>query len=384
VCEGYTDVMAFALAGAPHAVATCGTALTDDHVQLLKNLARKVVLAYDADAAGQGAAEKWYRWEQEFEIQVRVADLPAGRDPADVWRDDPARLLVALERAEPFLQFRVDRLLASADLTTLEGRARAGEAAAAIVAQHPSDLVRDQYAMQLAGRLQSIDVDRIREAVARHVAGTGRDERARPAGPVRRGARPAESGRSPNPENGRRPPVAVDRREEDVLRWAVHEPAIVADWLESSLFRDPTARATFECLAESATFEAALESSTGSVRELLERLAVEEPDAGEEDDRVAIGARVMAYTVEPAADALSSRLREAGDERVVELSAALDRLSHAREVGDWPAARDAARELLGWISQDGREQQSAPQESAETAPQAAPETAREIAQETVG
>jgi hypothetical protein len=178
--------------------------------------------------------------------------------------------------------------------------------------------------------------------------------------------------------------VAVDRREEDVLRWAVHEPAIVADWLESSLFRDPTARAAFECLADAATFEAALDSSTGSVRELLERLAVEEPDAGEEDDRVAIGARVMAYTVEPAADALSSRLREAGDERVVELSAALDRLSHAREVGDWPAARDAARELLGWISQDGREQQSAPQESAETAPPAAPVTAREIAQETVG
>jgi len=389
VCEGYTDVMAFALAGAPHAVATCGTALTDDHVQLLKNLARKVVLAYDADAAGQGAAEKWYRWEQEFEIQVRVADLPAGRDPADVWRDDPARLLVALERAEPFLQFRVDRLLASADLTTLEGRARAGEMAAAIVAQHPSDLVRDQYAMQLAGRLQSIDVDRIRAAVARHIAGAGagggggRDARGRPTGPARAGARPAE-GRRPDPENGRRAPVAVDRREEDVLRWAVHEPAIVADWLESSLFRDPTARATFECLAESATFEAALESSTGSVRELLERLAVEEPDAGEEDDRVAIGARVMAYTVEPAADALSSRLREAGDERVVELSAALDRLSHAREVGDWPAARDAARELLGWISQDGREQQSAPQESAETAPPAAPETAREIAQETVG
>ena len=60
ICEGYTDVMAFALAGAPNAVATCGTALADDHFQILKNLARKVVLAYDSDAAGQGAAEKWY------------------------------------------------------------------------------------------------------------------------------------------------------------------------------------------------------------------------------------------------------------------------------------------------------------------------------------
>ena len=78
ICEGYTDVMAFALAGAPNAVATCGTALADDHFQILKNLARKVVLAYDGDAAGQGAAEKWYGWEQQFEIQVR-GRRPPGR-----------------------------------------------------------------------------------------------------------------------------------------------------------------------------------------------------------------------------------------------------------------------------------------------------------------
>ena len=87
VCEGYTDVMAFALAGAPNAVATCGTALTDDHVRALKNLARRVVLAYDADAAGQGAAEKWYAWEAEYDIELRVAALPNGQDPADVFQD---------------------------------------------------------------------------------------------------------------------------------------------------------------------------------------------------------------------------------------------------------------------------------------------------------
>src|SRR5581483_1807 len=241
VCEGYTDVMAFALAGAPHAVATCGTALTDDHVQLLKNLARKVVLAYDADAAGQGAAEKWYRWEQEFDIQVRVADLPEGRDPADVWHDDPERLLLALERAEPFLRFRLNRLFAGADLGTFEGRARAGDAAVAVVAEHPNGFVRDQYVMEVNDRLK-LDADRIREAVAARVAGAVPDRRARP--PAR--PRPPAGG---GPTDGRPPPVRIDRREEDVLRWAVHEPAIVADWLEAPLFRDRTARAAFECLA---------------------------------------------------------------------------------------------------------------------------------------
>jgi DNA primase len=353
VCEGYTDVMAFALAGAPHAVATCGTALTDDHVLLLKNFARKVVLAYDADAAGQGAAEKWYRWEQEFEIQVRVADLPPGRDPAEVWHDDPARLLLALERAEPFLQFRLDRLLAAADLASLEGRARAGEAAAGIVAQHPSDLVRDQYAMQLAGRLQ-IDVDRLRAAIAARVGGStrrdgGPGDRARTyerPGGARNGSGAPTRGEHRDAAVG---PVRIDRREEDVLRWAVHEPAIVADWLEASLLRDPIARGAFECLASAATFDDALAHADGPVRELLERLAVEEPDAGEQDDRVALAARVMVNTVAPRAEDVIARMLDEGDERVVEVKAALDRLRHARDFGDWPAARDAARQLLGWI-----------------------------------
>ena len=114
ICEGYTDVMAFVLAGVPTAVATCGTALADEHFLTLKNLARKVTLAYDADAAGQAAAERCYQWEQRFEVQFQVADLPPGRDPADVGRDDPEALVAAVTGATPFLEFRIDRLLASA------------------------------------------------------------------------------------------------------------------------------------------------------------------------------------------------------------------------------------------------------------------------------
>src|SRR4029450_10975748 len=102
ICEGYTDVMAFALAGVPTAVATCGTALADEHFLTLKNLARKVTLAYDADAAGQAARERCYQWEQRFEVQFQVAALPPGRDPADVGRDDPEALAAAVTRATPF------------------------------------------------------------------------------------------------------------------------------------------------------------------------------------------------------------------------------------------------------------------------------------------
>jgi DNA primase len=339
ICEGYTDVMAFALAGAPNAVATCGTALADDHFQILKNLARKVVLAYDSDAAGQGAAEKWYGWEQRYEIQLQVADLPAGRDPADVWHDDPAQLLVAIERAAPFLQFRIDRVLGAADLATLEGRARAAEIAAAIVAQHPSDLVRDQYVMKLSGTLD-IDADRLRDAVAR----APRDA----AGPAK--TAPGAVTRQRPPPSTR--PVRVDRRELDVLLYAVHDPELVVDWLDARLFSDPVARAAFTQIAESADFHDAMEGAEGPVRDLLERIAVEEPIASDEPET--LRAHLMANMIGPAAQRELAGMLRGGDERATSVKLLLDALAHAREMGDWLAVQEDASQLLGWIGEGSR------------------------------
>src|SRR5256886_2854360 len=193
ICEGYTDVMAFALAGVPNAVATCGTALADDHFLTLKNLARKVTLSYDADGAGQAAAERCYQWEQRYEVQFQVADLEAGRDPADVWRDDHEALATAVKGATPFLEFRLDRLLGASALSSFEGRARAGERAVAMIAEHPNELVRDQYVMRLADRLD-IAPDRLRNTVTTALA--------RPHAEPARRERPPET-------------AVVDRRELD-------------------------------------------------------------------------------------------------------------------------------------------------------------------------
>ncbi len=165
VCEGYTDVIGMAEAGVEWAVATCGTALTDRHVAMLKNFSRRIVLAFDADAAGQGAAERFYEWERRHDVDVYVAALPPGADPADLARKDPDGLRRSVAEARPFLAFRLERLLAAANLTTPEGRARAAEAAMAIVAEHPNELVRDQYVMQIADRTR-VDPSRLRAGAA--------------------------------------------------------------------------------------------------------------------------------------------------------------------------------------------------------------------------
>ncbi len=179
MCEGYTDVIGFFTSGVERAVATCGTALAEEHFTLLRNFAKRIVLAYDADSAGQAAASRVYEWERRHEVEVAVASLPAGSDPGELARTDPEALRESVTGARPFLQFRVDRVLAAADLASVEGRARAADAALAAVAEHPDDLVRDQYVMQVADRCR-LEPDRVRqrleEARRRPAAHAGRAE----------------------------------------------------------------------------------------------------------------------------------------------------------------------------------------------------------------
>ena len=289
VCEGYTDVIAFFVAGMPRAVATCGTALGEEHFRLLRNFARRVVLAYDADAAGQEGAGRVYEWERHHEVDVAVAALPPGADPADLARTNPEALRAAIAQAQPFLAFRVDRVLQAADLRSAEGRAKAAEAALAVIAEHPNELVRDQYLMLVADRCR-LEPDALR-ALAGRVA-----DRARTAPGETKGSRPrrgeadgsrrgASEGRSSSPAP-RRGGADISRPGLEALRLAVHRPERVSDRLEAVLFPDELQRAAFEALTGSDDLHHAVETAEDHdprVASLLRRLAVEEPVTDADD-----------------------------------------------------------------------------------------------------
>ena len=334
ICEGYTDVIAFFGAGVPRAVATCGTALTEDHVRVLRNFAPNLVLGYDADDAGQNAALKIYQWEASYEIRLSVADLPPGKDPADVGLEDPAQLAAAVAGARPFLEFRLERLLRAADLGSVEGRAAAGKAAVALVAEHPSDLVRDQYLMQLAERL-GIDVDSLRRAAVEPVRADGAVRRER------------------SDQTARPRPSARDRTEVEALRVAVHEPAIVAALLDDALFVDPVVREAYGVLASSTTFHEALERAGGEVHDLMQRLAVEDLPWGDEPTTYATS--VLVQLVEAAGTRRLDVMVRTGDDRASELKAVLETLVSNRSAGTWSGAAEAAELLLPWVAGSGEE-----------------------------
>ncbi|HEV7886713.1 MAG TPA: DNA primase [Acidimicrobiales bacterium] len=326
VCEGYTDVIGFFEAGVPRAVATCGTALTEEHFRSMKKFANRVVLAYDADAAGQAAAERFYEWERKYEIDVAVAALPPGQDPGDVAFSDPGALQTAVKGAKAFLAFRLERVLGKADLRSPEGRARTAEAALAVIAEHPNDLVRDQYLMEVADRCR-IEPDRLRQMV-------GRDGKVAPVRrPEQRGARPEQAG-----------------PEVEALKLALHRPEAVAHLLDEVLFEDELHRAAFMALAASATLHDAIESADAGAAELLHRLAVEDTDAEPED----VVARLADRAVTRVLHLLEAEARSAPD-RFTELSPTVSWLRLTVEQLREPPTRVGAFEaLVAWLKQNNQ------------------------------
>lgn len=327
VCEGYTDVIGFADVGLRRAVATCGTALTEEHFRTLKRYTHRVVLAFDADAAGQAAAERFYEWEKAYEIDVAVADLPPGVDPADLARSDPERLVAAIDGATPFLGFRVGRALAAGAVDTPEGRARTAEAALAVIAEHPSDLVRDQYVMEVADRCR-LDPDRLRAQLAR--------------GPVLRAEAPT----------GARPavvPRSRDNAELDALRLAVHRPEAVGDLLDEVLFEDELHAAVFRALAPGGTMHEVLGRCDPRAADLLQRLVVEE--AGADPDNVA--SVLTAAAARRALRRLDAANRRSFD---LERSRQIAWLKLVIEQVDPDDADPEARaQLLAWLSEQAEE-----------------------------
>jgi DNA primase len=224
-------------------------------VRILKRFASKVVLAFDADAAGQGAAEKFYEWEKKYQVQVSVARFPDGKDPGDLAISDPAALAAAIEDAVPFLGFRVNRVVSGKPLRSPEDRARIAAQAMEVINEHPDVNVRKLYAGEVAARvgLPVADLSRLAER---------RSAQPVVAAPVSRGV-----GVSENAEF-----IAISLL---LQNWDD-----IAPWLIEALFAAEIPRRAFLTLATASEIETgsllnnALGIADPEVREVLERAAV--------------------------------------------------------------------------------------------------------------
>ncbi len=231
VVEGYTDVIALQRHGVPEAVATNGTALGDDHFELLRRFCDRIVLAFDADAAGGRAALRGDELAVpvNLDLDLRVAEMPPGVDPAEMVQTGRAgELLDAIERSRPLLQFRIERELAEHDLSEPESRARALRSLAPRVAKVSDDLARTEYARFLAERM-GVDLASVEQAMGRPMR--------------RRSAARAEP-------SSRRPGSGRIRAERELLMAVLADGGQARDaGITAELFATPELKEAFEQIA---------------------------------------------------------------------------------------------------------------------------------------
>lgn len=125
IVEGQFDVVLCHQAGYVNTVAVSGTALTVSHVQQLERFSRRVVLALDADRAGIAAMKKAAEVMLARGIDIKIAELPEGKDPADVIRQNPADFKQVIGHAVPVIEFLLHVLRRQyADARTYKLKAR--------------------------------------------------------------------------------------------------------------------------------------------------------------------------------------------------------------------------------------------------------------------
>jgi len=168
--EGYFDLAQVWQSGVQAVVASCGTALGTAQARVLKRFTSKVVISFDPDAAGKGAAARSSELLVSEGFQVNVALLPEGRDPDVFIRETGSRAYVSrLTSSRPYLDFLLDRAAEGLDFSRTDSRKRFLDQMLAVAATIPDAAVRDQFADRLAHKAritEGVVRDEIRKAAA--------------------------------------------------------------------------------------------------------------------------------------------------------------------------------------------------------------------------
>lgn len=269
VVEGYTNVMAMHAAGIDTAVASCGTAFGEEHLQMLRRLMLddnyfrgELIYTFDGDEAGQKAAMRAFEGDQKFTGQSFVSVAPNGMDPCDLRleRGDAAvRDLVA--RRIPMFEFVIQSIISEYTLDTVEGRLAALRRAVPIVADIRDKTLQSEYARLLSGWVGWSDPSEVLRQVHEEARRPKRDKK-----PVRakRFDQPLEDQSLrptmalPNPRN----PVLWQERES--LKIALQYPELAGsyfDGLPTDSFTNPAYRMVRDAISAAGGCERALDGT---------------------------------------------------------------------------------------------------------------------------
>ena len=167
LCEGYMDVIALHQAGFPNAVATLGTAITEEHARIIARYTKKVIISYDSDEAGQKAANKAMLLLGKVGVEVRVLKMQGAKDPDEFIKKKGAEAFRALlSESRTGFEYKLEAVVGKYDLSAIENKRRAADELSAIISDYHSTVERELYSKR-AGEALGISPDAIRNDAER-------------------------------------------------------------------------------------------------------------------------------------------------------------------------------------------------------------------------
>jgi DNA primase len=165
ITEGNLDVVASHKVGVEHVVASSGTALTQDQLELMKRYTDTIIFAFDSDAAGFKAAKKGMTLAQGLEMDVRAIVLPEGvKDPDELVQQDPLEWKMLVEQSVPIMQFLIEHITRGKDFTNIDDKRLIAKELLPVINDIQNVVEREHWLSRVADLLR-INIDFLRSAI---------------------------------------------------------------------------------------------------------------------------------------------------------------------------------------------------------------------------
>ncbi len=265
--EGYADLISLYQAGIQNVVASSGTALTEEQVQLISRYSKKLTLVYDADSAGSSAMIRGMDIALAQDLDVMIVELPEGEDPDSfVKKSGGKEFRKLLDHGVSFIDFKAKQFLKAGAFATPEGKAQAVRSIVQSIAKMKDELKRNFYIKEVATKYD------IYESVLYRELDRWSGERNRPAF-ARPDAVPRPQQVPESPKNGLAPAARKEAPvvERDILKLLLEHQADMMGFIFSYItvddISDPQIKRIVEFLL--ARFD---EKGSGSVTELMDEI----------------------------------------------------------------------------------------------------------------
>ncbi len=177
LCEGYMDVIAMHSAGFETAVATLGTALTDEQARIMAKYTKKVTIAYDSDEAGMAASTRASAILSSAGLDVRMLKMTGAKDPDEyIKKFGKIRFQGLLNSSVSDFDYKRDAILAELDVEVPEQKIKAADRLCSVIAAYGSGVARELYIADIAKRLE-LPAESLRGDVEKKRSYNGRKQR---------------------------------------------------------------------------------------------------------------------------------------------------------------------------------------------------------------